>query len=51
MALAVDSAADDGDGTRVTVGLGALGTNPGETWVFSLDDGWGNVGGATVVMP
>jgi len=49
--LAVGSAADAGDGTLVTVDLGALGTNPGETWVFSLDDGWGNVGAATVVMP
>jgi hypothetical protein len=45
------SVTDAGDLTRITVDLADLASNSGESWTFTVDDGWGNSATATVVLP
>jgi len=49
--LAVLSTADQGDLTRVTADLSALGGNAGQSLSITLNDGWGNIGTVAVTLP
>jgi len=48
LSLAPGSVADDGDRTLVTLDLSGLSNG---SWVFLVDDGWGNSGSVEVVVP